>query len=451
MLDDTLVAPAVPHRPLVAAIWNVLGSPHPELRAWSDFRPLWRQVPAAEIDSLLCHLYDKFCTFGYIGLQHPDGAIENAQGERLLDHAVHHPVDAWTDQGVALASIFWLFESSATLLTEYNQRLLDVDELKRFLAAKLDRYRSLADATTSPQDGDVVSLSRQVHAARAAIPAGYVRTFSIDGETWEREERYLDARPLDGRGLDARPLDGRQGDDVYPVVCAAIRTHLGFDLPAAATARQRFEALVDRVTANGINPFEILVAIANAALADTVLQADYAVITVPQGEGLDAPWNLQIPDVCSYAVVRQDFDPAKEGVEFQRQQIIRIIEQRMRFNTSCRSKNYHPDRVIRRKAQPFQFPDIAHGESSHHRGHIKAGIKSSARTHFEIRIPSLVQYGEFRGFGDLRVNRADDSPARHYSFDELRHLLPYGDWCKAAFDYALANGHLMDRKYCTGP
>ena len=195
----------------------------------------------------------------------------------------------------------------------------------------------------------------------------------------------------------------------------------------------------------------MLVAIANAAVTDSVLEADCAVVTVPQGRRLDTPWDLQIQDICSYATVGPDFDPVMEGVEFQRHQIIRAIERRMRFNTSCRSKNYHPVREVRRKAQPFQFPDIAFDESTHHLGHIKTGIRNSARTHFEIRIPSLIEQGEFRGFGDFRINRADDSPARHYSFDELSHLLPYGEWCKTTFDYAIGNNLFMDPKYCTSP
>src|SRR5205814_3985241 len=117
------------------------------------------------------------------------------------------------------------------------------------------------------------------------------------------------------------------------------------------------------------NPFEILVAIANAAVKDRVLDADYSVVTVPQGSKLDKPWETEIKDVCSYAAIRPGFDYSEHGVEFDDGQIRRAIERRMRFNTSCRSKNYHPLREVRRKAQPFQFPDVAFGESSHHQGH----------------------------------------------------------------------------------
>lgn len=434
MLDASSVVAAAPFRPHIVSVWEAVDSGEAALQSWPDFRALWCGIPDAARDSFLQYLYDKFCTFGYIGMRHRDGFIENEQGKEILAHCAGHPIGDWTDQGLALASTFWLFESAGVLMTEWNQRLLEPGLIAELFRAKLAGYRALAGVAGAPVPDGLVALCREVQRARAAIPATYVRSFSIDGMTWEREERYLDGR--------------RPADTVHSVVAEEIRTRLGVALPEASSTKESFEKLVDLLTANGVNPFEILVAIVQAAVRDDVLQADFAVVTVPQGKGLDAPWNLTQQDVCSYAVVRDGFDPQKEGIEFQQAQIVRAIERRMRFNTWCRSKNYHPERETRRKAQPFQFPDIAHGESSHHAGHIKSGIKTSARTHFEIRIPALAQYGDLRGFGDFRVNRADDSPARRYTFEELTHLLPYGQWCKTVFDHAIANRQSMDAKYC---
>ena len=435
LLEEKAVLKCEPFRPRFAAAIDLEGTTELSLCSWRDFQLLWKILPAPE--ELLSYLYDKFCTFGYVGLQHTDGFIENAQGRQLLGGCLEGEVETWSSQALALASTFWLFESAGILLTEYNQRLLAVGAVEEFLREKRTRYRTLngAVAENDRAGSCALSLCQEIRALRMAIPAYYIRCFSINGATWEREERFLDSRKFE--------------TGIYPVVLAEIERHLGFALPAGPTAQARFEALVDLAAARSVNPFEILVAIANAALRDQELDAEYAVITAPQGRGLDTPWDIKIQDVCSYATLRPDFDPVAAGIEFQSHQIIRAIERRMRHNTSCRSKNYHPSREIRRQAQPFQFPDIAIHESSHHVGHIKASINNSARTHFEIRIPSLAHLGEFRGFGDLRINRVDDSEARRFTFDDLMRLIPYGEWCKNVFDYAIASGLFMDARYCT--
>ncbi|HEY6231061.1 MAG TPA: hypothetical protein VIW64_07350 [Pyrinomonadaceae bacterium] len=432
LAEPELSAAPVPFLPRFIKIWDL---PEPaSLQAWDDFKVLWKSLPAEEFERLLCYLYDKFCTFGYVGLQHRDGFIENADGETLLANCLTQNIDEWPAQALALSSMFWLFDSAAVLVTEYNQQPLELDALRSFLNAKLGQYSNLFGRGDEIPNESVVSLARQINNLRAEIPSHYVRSFSIDGRTWEREERYLDGRAT----LEL----------VYPGIKEEIRNHLGVDLPETGPAVRRFQGLVDLLIARGTNPFEILVAIADAAIKDERLQADYAVITVPQGRALPAFWDTRIKDVCSYAVVRPDFSATDHGVDFQPDQIRRAIQRRMRFNTSCRSKNYHPLREVRRKAQPFQFPDIAFNESSHHTGHIRSGIRNSARTHFEIRIPGWAQFGELRGFGDFRVNRATDEVSRRYTFDELEHLLAYGRWCKTVFDYSLARGVAMDPKYC---
>lgn len=426
----------IPFRPRFPALWDINGH-RGRYATWSDFRHLWSDISADARELLLSHLYDKFCTFGYVGLKFDGILIENDAGKQLLAKCVASGVDEWSNPELALATTFWLFESAGVLLTEYNQKTMTPEAIAPFAAAKRNQYRRLAGLVDDAAPCDLLVLCREISTLRASIPAHYMRCFSINGATWEREERYLE-------GPDA-------AQDIYPNVRERIENHLGHTLPRARNAMDSLEAMVDTAIGNSVNPFEILVAITQAALEDDILDADYAVVTVPQGRGLDTPWNIGIQDVCSYAVIRKGFDPAGMGVEFQPHQIVRAIERRMRHNTSCRSKNYHPLREVRRQAQPFQFPDIAINESSHHLGHIKSGINNSARTHFEIRIPSLSEFGEFRGFGDFRVNRVDNSPARYFTFDELAHLLPYGQWCKAVFDYSICRNALMDAKYCTTP
>lgn len=426
---------AIPFRPQFPSLWNAVSGNALHYRSWADFRDGWRELPTPSREMLLCHLYDKFCTFGYVGVKYADSLIENTYGKRLLSECLASNIDDWSHEALSLATTFWLFESAGILLTEYNQKTLELQSIEGFAAAKYNQYLSLAGRTDSINEHSLIPICKQIGALRGSIPKHYTRCFSINGETWEREERYLD--------------NSVATDTVYPCVSQEIEVHLGHHLPQAQTPKESLQALVDIVASQSINPFEILVAITRAALRDTVLAADYAVVTVPQGRGLDTPWNITIADVCSYAAVRKHFDPTSEGVEFQCHQIVRAIERRMRFNTACRSKNYHPLREVRRQAQPFQFPDIAINESSHHLGHIKTGINNSARTHFEISIPSLARFGEFRGFGDFRVNRVDNSPLRRFAFDELAHLLPYGEWCKIVFDYSIGKNIFMDANYCT--
>jgi hypothetical protein len=435
LISDRPEIPTVPFFPRFIKIWELIKEDDGALNTLNDFTSLWQRLAPPELNQLLSYLYDKFCTFGYVGLQHRDGFIENADGQALLAGCRDSEIDDWSDRALALASMFWLFDSAAVLVTEYNQRPLELDAIKNFLTTKCNQYLAFLQKTATAEATSVVTLCKQINDLRGSIPAHFVRSFSINGETWEREERYLDGSATE--------------NVVYPGVLEEIRNHLGFELPEAETVEQRFDALIDLAVAQGVNPFEILVAIAKAAVKDSFLQADYAVITVPQGRGLDAFWDTRIKDVCSYAVVRPDFSSTDQSVDYQPEQICRSIQRRMRFNTSCRSKNYHPLPEVRRKAQPFQFPDIAFNESSHHVGHIRSGIRNSARTHFEIRIPQWTPtYGEFRGFGDLRVNRATDEVARRYTFAELEYLLAYGRWCKTVFDYTLAQGVLMDAKYC---
>jgi len=424
----------VPFFPRFIKIWDVLYEADVPANTLNDLRRLWHRLSPPELDLLLSYLYDKFCTFGYVGLQHRDGFIENATGEVLLAGCRDSTIDDWSDQALALASMFWLFDSAGILVTEYNQRPLELEAIENFLTTKCRHYLAFLQQPDEVEATSVVTLCQQISVLRASIPAHFVRSFSINGGTWEREERYLDGSATE--------------NVVYAGVLEEIRNHLGFALPEAETVEQRFQALVDLAIVQKINPFEILVAIARAAVKDSTLQADYAVITVPQGRGLNSFWDTRIKEVCSYAVVRPDFSSTDQSVEYQPDQICRAIQRRMRFNTSCRSKNYHPLPEVRRKAQPFQFPDIAFDESSHHVGHIRSGIRNSARTHFEIRIPQWVDYGEFRGFGDLRVNRATDEVARRYTFAELEYLLAYGRWCKTVFDYSLAQGVSMDARYC---
>src|SRR5437762_13799741 len=66
---------AGPFFPRFIKIWDVFDSRQRQFHTWSDCRELWRQVPRTELEPLLAYLYDKFCTFGYVGLRHRDGFI----------------------------------------------------------------------------------------------------------------------------------------------------------------------------------------------------------------------------------------------------------------------------------------------------------------------------------------------------------------------------------------
>jgi hypothetical protein len=325
----------------------------------------------------------------------------------------------------------WLVRLSAVNFTELNQSDLDFTGLDDFLRRKHARYRALLGDGGDEPERSGFDVAAELADLRRRAEERYVRCFRIDGGSWERREHLLSVRRVRADGIPLAFADH-------------VSASVGVTLPDRGGHRERLDGLVERMTDEGINPAQALVADADYVLHDTVLRPDYAVLTAARGLSLDEPWTLELTDVFSYVTLREQRDWRERGVRLADVQIRNAIAQRMRYNVTRRARNYSPQRSERLKAQPFQFPDVASMEDAHHGGHRASGIRCALRAPFLLQAPGDACW---RGLADLRINRVSHSADDRYSLRELPRLIRYSLWCKAIVEATYARGLLLDDAY----
>jgi len=420
----------IPFIPKFIKIYEIEGIEFGDEQSWIYYHNIWQALDTLQRDKLVNYLFDKACTFGPVYFHLGDKLIKNDYIKAQLDNCKKFKVAAWLDDTLSIATIMWLMESSTTLLTELNTRTLTLSKLKQFFQEKYTKYCKLCDLPPEPLP--LVDLCQSVFTLRQSIEKNYIRCFHIDGKEWQRNEYFLRREECDI-------------PKIYPHVCQKVAQHTGLTVNEIPLTQTAVDKLIDEVIAKNINPFEIIVAITNAAVEDDFLKADYSVITVPYGVLLDAPWKLSIEQICCYVAIREGVDTQTNGAKLNNERVKIAIAQRMRFNIVKRTRIYHPEQKQRITARPFRFPDIAQNENSHYNGHINAGIKTSARTHFLLASP-YKDIENWRGLGDLRINRLSDN--KPYTLEELKHLLPYGRLCQLIYNATISKGLYMDQAYC---
>ena len=401
-------------------------------RLAARMRDAWCALPESERAAILLHLRDRYATLGPVRVDVVGRPVDNERGVALAEECMARPPRDWTYVQLVFASALWLWDLGDIGFTELNQADVMLTVLDGFLRAKRSRYLELLGRDDDRPPEDLLEVARSVKALRSEVERDHVRCFTIDGGSWERREHFL-------------PLASVAADDIPDAYATHVRRVLGVELPEGADHRERFAALVDRLIARGTNPAEALVATAQHVLNDPRLQPHYVVVTATRGVRLDEPWTLDLADVFSYVAVRDDFDPSSRAVRLDDHQIRNAIAQRMRYNATCRGRNYSPYRDDRLKAQPFQFPDIAIMEDAHHTGHRAAGIRSVARSPFQLRVPGGQTW---RGLADLRINRVSYRDQDRYSLADLPLVVRYSLWCKAIVEASYARGQLLDERYC---
>lgn len=395
-------------------------------------RDAWCALAEEQRTETLEHLHERLAILGPVRVDVVGRPVDNESGLALAESCLARPPADWTYAQLVFATALWLWDLGDIGFTELNQGDLTLSVLDGFFRAKRSRYLGLLGREDDTPAHDLLAVARSLPALRREVEAAHVRCFRIDGGSWERREHFL-------------TLESVQVDDVPEDYAAHIRRALGVSLPARGGHRERFAGLVDRLLAQGTNPAEALVATAQHVLANPQLHPDYVVLTAARGVGLDEPWALDLGDVFSHVAVNEDCDPAARGVRLQDHQIRNAIAQRMRYNVTCRGRNYSPHRAERLKAQPFQFPDVAIMEDAHHTGHRAAGIRLVARAPFPLEVPGGQTW---RGLADLRINRVSHREGDSYALADLPLVVRYSLWCKAIVEAAYARGQLLDERYC---
>ncbi|HEV3001884.1 MAG TPA: hypothetical protein VGW75_14175 [Solirubrobacteraceae bacterium] len=397
-----------------------------------EARDAWAAMEPGERDALLLRLHDAFAILGPVRVRAAGRALDNDSGRELVAACIGAPPAAWSHPQLVWATCLRLWQESAAGFTELNQADLALAELQAFLVHKRARYvRLLGAAEPAAAPASLVELAQAVATLREEVERDHVRCFAIDGGSWERREHFV---PL--RDVMAGPVPHEYTEHLERTV--------GVPLPEGPTEAARFDALVERMAARGVNPAEALVATAHFVVADEALDADYVVVTAARGVKLDRPWTLELTDVMSYTAIRPGCDPGPRGVRLGDVQIRTAISQRMRYNVTRRARNYSPDRDERLTAQPFQFPDVAAGEDAHHGGHRANGIRLVARAPFVLDLPGGKRW---RGLADVRINRVSYKDADRFVFEDLPRLIRRSLWCRAIVEATYARGLCLDERY----
>jgi hypothetical protein len=411
-----------------------------QLDASSDPPRLWRlehQVRRDWVDlgtqerrELLDLLRERFAILGPIDLRAAGVAVDNHSGLAMLDRcAAAHP-EAWPYHDLVFVSVLWAWHLSAVGITEWNQANLGLAPTRLFLDARMKAYARALDQT-APTAAGLLDAARSVAVLREAVEKKFVRCFSIDGGSWERREHLLPRASLE---LDAIPVR----------LTSALSDLLGVPCSERGDGRSLWPRYVSELVDASCDLSQLLVAFAEFVVNDRTLPTDYVTITVSRGVKLDRPWELELSDVFSYTAIRRGFTPGDRQVRLSPVQVRNAIGQRMRYNVTCRARNYSDDLNERLKAQPFQFPDIGRGEDAHHGGHQAAGIRHVCRAPFPIEAGGR----EWRGLADIRLNRASHDDRDSFALTNLSTVVRYSLWLKAIAETMFSKGILLSQTYC---
>lgn len=396
----------------------------------------WESLSDDEREQLLDLLEERVVIPRPLQLYVGEHSFDNAGDVTAIDACRGRRPAEWAYEHLVLLTTFWLWEDSKIAVSELNQTDLSFSVLVEFFAAKFDRYAELAGRPDLARPESLFELARALPALRAEVERHYVRCVRINGATWERREWFM-------------PLSEVPADDVPDELPAFVERLTGQRLPDGADHRDRFRRLTEALIADGVNPAEAMVALAEYGVRDPRLEGDYAIITCARGPYIDEPWRIQLSDVLSYTAIREEFDPTTRRIRLTDPQIRNAIAQRMRYNVVCRVRNYSPDRTERMEAQAFQYPDIAVMEDAHHNGHRANGVRFVTRAPLVLDLPVNGEVRTLKGLADFRLNRATHDDAKSFTPAELKVVIAYSWWLKTIFETSYSAGVFLDEKYGT--
>jgi hypothetical protein len=397
-----------------------------------EARERWRALTEAERDEVLLLLEERVVIPRPLSFHVGDAEFDNDGAVEQIAECRGRPVEDWSYAQLVLLTTLWLWEIGSFAVSELNQADLSFALLDDFVAAKEAHYRSVLGRPAEPVAGSLFDRVAALGPMRKQIERDHVRCMRINGATWERREWFL-------------PVADVRVDEVPDGVAEALRDRTGIALPDGPDARTRFAAYAHALIDAGVNPAEALVALAEQAVRDERLGADYAIITCARGNKLDQPHRIEMKDVLSYTAITAGLEPKERGIRLDRTQIANAICQRMRYNVVCRVRNYSPDRAERMQAQAFQIPDIAVMEDAHHNGHRANGVRFVTRAPIAFQVDGRT----LKGLADFRVNRATHDDSRQFTPAELRLIMRTSWWMKTMAETTWSRGVLFDEKYCT--
>ncbi len=395
----------------------------------------WEKLSAQERSELLYLLEERFVVPRPIQLYVGDSSFTNETGVKVIKECIELEPTQWSYDHLVFLTTLWLWELSKIALTELNQSDLSFSLLWDFLLNRWQTYILLLGQQDVRPPDSLFVLASSLAGLRGQIEKSYIRCMRINGATWERREWFL-------------PRSELKPDDIPPAFESFLEERLGMPLPDGNGYQERFRTLTGRLIAQGVNPTEALLVLADYTVTDPILKADYAIVTCARGVKLDKLWTIQLSDVMSYTAIRDAYDPVEHGVRLNWGQIRNAISQRMRFNVITRTRNFSPVREERMQAQSFQNPDICVMEDAHHNGHRANGVRFVARSPFLLDVPVNGEAQSLRGLADLRVNRASRRDEDQFTPEDLVRLISMSLWMKTVAEASISAGVLLDEKYC---
>ena len=395
----------------------------------------WQKLSKQERFNLLYLLEERFVVPRPIQLYVGNATFTNETGVEAIKECMETDPAQWSYDHFVFLTTLWLWELSQIALTELNQSDLNFSLLQDFFLHKWRTYVQLTNQQNATPPASLFGLATSLPALRALVEKTQVRCMRINGATWERREWFF-------------PKSLLNADDIPDSFLAFLETRLGMPLPEGCGHHERFATLTQRLIAQGVNPAEALIVLAEYLVNDPILKVDYAIVTCERGVKLDKLWTIQLPDIMSYTAIREGYEPTEHGVRLNLGQIRNAISQRMRFNVITRVRNLSPIREERMQAQSYQNPDICVMEDAHHNGHRANGVRFVARAPFLLDVPVDGQPRSLRGLADLRVNRASHRDEDQFTPDDLVYLVKMSLWMKAIAETSISSGVLLDEKYC---
>lgn len=395
----------------------------------------WNKLSRQQRTELLYLLEERFVVPRPIQLYVGSAQFTNETGVEAIHECLELEPDQWSYEHLVFLTTLWLWELSKIALTELNQTDLSFSLLWDIFLLKWRNYVQLAQLQEISEPVSLFEVASELPYLREQVEQNYIRCMRINGASWERREWFCPKKLL-------------RSNDIPELLSEMFKERLGMPLPDGSDYQKRFATLTKQVMAAGINPAEILTVIADYMVIDPILKADYAIVTSVRGVKLDRPWTIQLPDVLSYTAIRVGYDPGEHSVRLNLGQIRNAISQRMRFNVITRTRNLSPLREERMQAQSYQNPDICIMEDAHHNGHRANGVRFVARAPFMLNLPVNGEIQNMRGLADLRVNRASYRDEDQFTPEDLIHLLSMSRWVQTIVETTLADGVLLDEKYC---